>query len=564
MPEILVSPLHSTILAVKVLGLGDSVNFIMKALEPPNKDSIIKDENYLQKICALDEYKELTSLGRKLAQLPISPIMGKAILMAAIFDLVDPMTMVVSHAELQKDIFHLSSNHSMLRNSFDDLLGDWQSDHLLPLFIHNYVTESSKHTFSMQVSCQYKNINHSTYKMILSLYTQLTKILQLKCKIPCLNEIINMENSKKNVRSHVLLSLLVGAYYPNVAFMKKKRKFINIDRSSIIPHKYSSINNKSSVSLSGSPFCIYSEKVMSIFPQCREISVISPLQLLLFGCKDVSVCGENEILLDNHIKIRMDPKFAQLVLAMRPCVDELLISVCEKPHILNCLDFNRYCVKNIVERISSLGYKTNECNDANLLMKYQTNISFPDVETILDQQTFVNGDFYNDLLGYDLKMLNSECNDTNLLQNRNCEPSNIFHQINFSNNIYPILENYETNNREVTNIIEISNRKRKASTNQQIPSDKKSLTPTNYSDNCLISQQFTSSTLSLSNVATSLTKVQSLQNPKNCTAKEVSKHNFTIPELPISKNDTNEVGEKITDNNSEEIQYSGFNFKQIS
>uniref|UniRef100_A0A0N4ZS66 RNA helicase n=1 Tax=Parastrongyloides trichosuri TaxID=131310 RepID=A0A0N4ZS66_PARTI len=398
MPEILVSPLHSTILAVKVLGLGNSVDFIMKALEPPNRECIIKDELYLQSICALDEYKELTSLGRKLAQLPISPIMGKAVLMAAIFDLIDPMVMIVSHAELQKDIFQLSSNPIILKNSFDELLGEWHSDHLLPLFVHKYITESSKTTFSMQISCQYKNINHSTYRMMLNLYTQLTKILKLKCKIPCLNEIINIDNSKNNVRPHVILSLLVSAYYPNVAFMKKRRKFINIDRSSVIPHKYSSINNKTCSSFSGSPFCVYSEKIMSIFPQCREISVISPLQLLLFGCQEVTICGENEILLDNHIRIRMDPKFAQLILAMRPCIDELLISVCESPHILKYLDFNRYCVKNIIERISSLGYKTNECNDPNLLMKYQTNISFPDVETILEKQTFVNGDFYNDII----------------------------------------------------------------------------------------------------------------------------------------------------------------------
>uniref|UniRef100_A0A0K0EC50 RNA helicase n=1 Tax=Strongyloides stercoralis TaxID=6248 RepID=A0A0K0EC50_STRER len=563
MPEILISPLHSTILAVKVLGLGNSVDFIMKALEPPNKDSIINDEIYLQTICALDEFKELTSLGRKLAQLPISPIMGKTILMSAIFDLVDPMTMIVSHAELQKDIFHLASNNIMLKNSYDKLLGDWQSDHLLPLFIHNYIKKNTKQAFSMQVLCQYININHSTYKMMLSLYTQLTKILQSKCKIPCLNEIINMDNSKKNVRSHVILSLLVGAYYPNIAFMKKKKKFISIDRSSIIPHKYSSIFNKSYLSFSSSPFCVYSEKVMSIFPQCKEISVISPLQLLLFGCKDVLICGENEILLDNHIKIRMDPKFAQLILAIRPCVDELLISVCEKPHMLSYLDFNRYCVKNIVERISTLGYKTNECNDINLLMKYQTNISFPDVETILEQQNFVNGDFYNDIINDDLKVLNNEHNSEKLVQNRYNELINLEHQTTLTNDLClksSKIQLYKVNSNP-SNIVDNVNRKRKIIENSSSYNDKMFSMIHDYSDNSPIYNKIKNNDLSISNVKI-LPQLQQNKLLKNNAAKELSKHNFTIPELPMSKNNIDIQNSEVINDNTEKIHYSGFSCKQ--
>uniref|UniRef100_A0AC35UA59 RNA helicase n=1 Tax=Rhabditophanes sp. KR3021 TaxID=114890 RepID=A0AC35UA59_9BILA len=395
MPEILCSPLHTMILYIKMLGFGDSATFIGKALEPPERNDVLEDENYLQALCALDEYKELTSLGTKLANLPINPRMGKALLMAAIFDLICPMSMIAASEELQKETFNILPDIAPIRDAIDRLCGDWSSDHLLPLFIHEYLLKNSSNSMTMLVSCQNLNINSSTRSSTLELYRQLTNILRSKCSIPFADQIVGIDNKKDNAKLHVLVSLVLSAYYPNVAYIEKRRSYLNINKSKMVPNKASVTVLKSENNTS--KFCVFTEHVISLFNSCKTISVISPLQILLFGCNDVIVVGENEILVDNFFRIQMEPKFAQLILAMRPCVNELLINVCEQPDTLRTCDFNRFCVKNIVERISSLYYRSNEVNDVNKIMRHQTAISFPDVEEILERNDFVNGDFVPDL-----------------------------------------------------------------------------------------------------------------------------------------------------------------------
>jgi ATP-dependent helicase HrpA len=77
-PEILRSSLASVILRMAALDLGDVTAFPF--LEPPGPRAIADGYQLLQELSAVDARRELTALGRELAQLPVDPRIGRMIL----------------------------------------------------------------------------------------------------------------------------------------------------------------------------------------------------------------------------------------------------------------------------------------------------------------------------------------------------------------------------------------------------------------------------------------------------------------------------------------------------
>jgi ATP-dependent helicase HrpA len=79
-PEILRSSLAAVILRMKSLHLADVETFPF--IEPPLARAIADGYQLLQELGAVDEYNQLTPLGRKLAKLPLDPRVGRMILAA--------------------------------------------------------------------------------------------------------------------------------------------------------------------------------------------------------------------------------------------------------------------------------------------------------------------------------------------------------------------------------------------------------------------------------------------------------------------------------------------------
>ncbi len=79
-PEILRTNLASVILQMAAIGLGAIEEFPF--LDPPDRRQIRDGVNLLRELAALDERDHLTPLGRKLAQLPVDPRLGRMILAA--------------------------------------------------------------------------------------------------------------------------------------------------------------------------------------------------------------------------------------------------------------------------------------------------------------------------------------------------------------------------------------------------------------------------------------------------------------------------------------------------
>src|SRR4051795_579236 len=94
-PEILRTNLAAVILQMAALGLGDIEDFPF--LDPPEQRSIRDGIALLQELGALDDSgKKLTNLGRRLAQLPVDPRMGRMVLEAANLNCTDEVIVIAA------------------------------------------------------------------------------------------------------------------------------------------------------------------------------------------------------------------------------------------------------------------------------------------------------------------------------------------------------------------------------------------------------------------------------------------------------------------------------------
>lgn len=80
-PEIKRTGLAGVILRMKSLGLGDVDDFPF--LDPPNSRAITEGYRVLEELGAIDERRELTPMGRRLARFPVDPRIGRMIIAGA-------------------------------------------------------------------------------------------------------------------------------------------------------------------------------------------------------------------------------------------------------------------------------------------------------------------------------------------------------------------------------------------------------------------------------------------------------------------------------------------------
>ena len=79
-PEILRTNLASVLLQMAAAGLGDVEDFPF--LDPPDRRQVRDGVRLLQELAAFDDAERLTPLGRRLAQLPVDPRLGRMVLEA--------------------------------------------------------------------------------------------------------------------------------------------------------------------------------------------------------------------------------------------------------------------------------------------------------------------------------------------------------------------------------------------------------------------------------------------------------------------------------------------------
>lgn len=98
-PEILRTNLASVILQMAAAGLGEIEDFPF--LDPPDRRQVRAGLTLLQELGALDEGSRLTPLGRRLAQLPVDPRMGRMVLEADRLGCADEVIVIAAALSIQ-------------------------------------------------------------------------------------------------------------------------------------------------------------------------------------------------------------------------------------------------------------------------------------------------------------------------------------------------------------------------------------------------------------------------------------------------------------------------------
>ncbi|NXK00358.1 DHX34 helicase, partial [Corythaixoides concolor] len=98
-PEIQRVALDSLVLQLKSMGLGDPRTFPF--LEPPPSSSLETAIRYLKDQGALDEAEDLTPIGNLLAQLPVDVVVGKILVLGALFGMAEPTLSVAAALSVQ-------------------------------------------------------------------------------------------------------------------------------------------------------------------------------------------------------------------------------------------------------------------------------------------------------------------------------------------------------------------------------------------------------------------------------------------------------------------------------
>ncbi|MEQ2188617.1 ATP-dependent RNA helicase A [Goodea atripinnis] len=200
--------------------------------------------------------------------------------------------------------------------------------------------------------CEHKRLNMSTLRMTWEAKVQLKDIL-VNSGFPeeCLmTQMFNTVGPDNNL--DVVVSLLTYGSYPNVCYHKEKRKILTTEGRNALIHK-SSVNCPfSSHDIKyPSPFFVFGEKIRTRAISAKGMTLVSPLQLLLFACKKISSNGEI-MELDDWIKLKIPHEVAGGIAVLRAGLEALVVEVTKDPEYINQMDQSNERLLNVIRQVS--------------------------------------------------------------------------------------------------------------------------------------------------------------------------------------------------------------------
>lgn len=288
-PEMFRSPLHELALSIKLLKLGAIGQFLSKALEPPPLDAVIEAEVVLRDLKCLNEIDDLTPLGRILARLPIEPRLGRMIILSTAFNCAETVTGMAAYSSTFQEIYTLELGQRRLNYHQKALSGNKCSDHVAMLTA-TQMWQSKKRMGEGEEErfCNWKGLQMNSLRIIDDAKTQLLNLLQQVGFPEQVMMPYRVNNTEPDPHLDLCLALLCSGLYPNVCMHKEKRKVLTTESRDALIHK-TSVNCSNQQTNFPYPFFIYGEKIRTKAVSCKQMTMIAPLHLLLFGSRKVNI-----------------------------------------------------------------------------------------------------------------------------------------------------------------------------------------------------------------------------------------------------------------------------------
>lgn len=248
----------------------------------------------------------------------------------------DTLASLAAYSSTFSEIFSLELGQRRLSNHQKALGGRRFSDHVaMMVAFEMWQTARYKGEEEEVRFCEWKGLQLPTMRVLYEAKRQLLDLmLQTGFPEDCLiHSRIDQNNPDPNL--DVVLAILCTGLYPNVCYHKEKRKVLTTESKAALIHK-TSVNCSNLQVKFPYPFFIFGEKIRTRAVSCKQMTMVAPLHLLLFGSRKIDAVDQNVIRLDNWLNYEMDPYHASLIAALRPAIERLIIEASESPdEVLN-------------------------------------------------------------------------------------------------------------------------------------------------------------------------------------------------------------------------------------
>ncbi|MCE7007664.1 ATP-dependent RNA helicase HrpA [Kibdelosporangium philippinense] len=179
-PEILRTNLASVILQMTAAGLGEMAEFPF--IDPPDKRNIADGVNLLQELGALEK-GALTSLGRKLAQLPVDPRLARMVLAADGNGCVHEVMVIAAALSIQDPRERPQDKQEQAQQAHARF-ADKTSDFLSYLNLWEYLRTKQKELSGNRFRklCKAEFLNYLRVREWQDIYSQLRQVMDVKPK----------------------------------------------------------------------------------------------------------------------------------------------------------------------------------------------------------------------------------------------------------------------------------------------------------------------------------------------------------------------------------------------
>eukprot|EP00730_Choanoeca_flexa_P019311 TRINITY_DN9428_c0_g1_i1.p1 TRINITY_DN9428_c0_g1~~TRINITY_DN9428_c0_g1_i1.p1 ORF type:complete len:1047 (+),score=367.15 TRINITY_DN9428_c0_g1_i1:142-3282(+) len=258
-PEIQRTHLGNVVLLLKSLGINDLIHFDF--MDPPPSETLIRALEQLYALGALNDRGELTKLGRRMAELPVEPMMSKMLIASEKYGVVEEILSITAMLNTGGALFYRPKDKGVHADNARENFFRPGGDHLTLL---NVWREYEETNFSTQW-CFENYIQHRSMRRARDVRDQLAGLM----------ERIEIEPSSNPADSIAIRKAITSGYFYNTARLGKGGTYRTVKHQQNV-----SIHPQSSLHKSLPRWVLYHELVFTTKEYLRQVIEIENTWLL--------------------------------------------------------------------------------------------------------------------------------------------------------------------------------------------------------------------------------------------------------------------------------------------
>lgn len=255
-PEIQRTNLGNVVLLLKSLGINDLINFDF--MDPPPSETMFRALEQLYALGALNDRGELTTMGRKMAEFPVDPMLAKMIIQSEKFGVSEEIATVAAMVSIGASVFYRPKEKAVHADNAHKAfhMGN-VGDHVALLNVFNGWAESN---FATQY-CYENFVQVKSMKRARDIRDQILGLME-RCEIELKSNIGDLDGIRKAITS--------GFFY-HTANLHKNGTYKTIKAPQTVH-----IHPSSGLFEVMPRWVIYHELVLTTKPMMRVVSEIKP------------------------------------------------------------------------------------------------------------------------------------------------------------------------------------------------------------------------------------------------------------------------------------------------